>query len=83
MRISAAAKAAGVGKQTIEYYIMLGLIVPIRQPGRRGRYFDKYLVRRIRLIRRLNKEGIPLRGIRELFHKRLVARKGPGFHAPG
>ncbi|MCY2926968.1 MAG: MerR family DNA-binding transcriptional regulator [Planctomycetota bacterium] len=48
LRISAAAKAAGVHPQTIEYYILIGLIKPIRQPGKTGRYFSRPIVRRIR-----------------------------------
>jgi len=67
MRISAAAKAAGVSKQTIEYYIMLGLLQPIRRPDRRGRFFDARLVRRIRVIRRLNESGYTLQAIRETY----------------
>ena len=71
MRISQAARAAGVSKQTVEYYIMLGLIHPLRQAGKRQRYFDTTLVRRIRLIRRLNESGYTLRAIRETYlHKR-------------
>jgi len=71
MRISQAAAAAGVSKQTIEYYIMLGLVRPIQRPGRRGRYFDVELVRRIRLIRGLNESGYTLRAIRETYLHRL------------
>ena len=67
MRISAAAKAADVSKQTIEYYLMLGLICPIRQHDGRARFFDKALVKRIRLIRRLNESGYTLRSIRETY----------------
>lgn len=67
MRISAAAKAAGVSKQTIEYYIMIGLISPVRKLGCRGRLFDAKLVKRIRLIRRLNESGYTLRAIRETY----------------
>ncbi len=67
VRISAAAEAAGVSKQTVEYYILLGLIKPIRVPGKRSRYFDRELIRRIRLIRRLNKSGYTLRDIRETY----------------
>jgi DNA-binding transcriptional MerR regulator len=70
MRISEAAEAAGVSKQTIEYYIMLGLVTPIRRPGRRGRYFDSDLVKRVRLIRRLNRSGYTLRAIRETYLRR-------------
>ena len=67
MRISHAAQAAGVSKQTVEYYIMIGLISPIRPQGKRERYFDSKLVRRIRLIRRLNQSGYTLRDIRETY----------------
>jgi len=69
MRISQAARRAKVSTQTIEYYIMLGLIEPIRPTGQRGRFFDDKLVRRIRLIRRLNETGYTLRAIRETYLK--------------
>jgi len=67
MRVSAAAVAAGVTKRTIEYYILLGLIEPIREKGRIARFFDDALVRRIRLIRRLNETGYTLRDIRQTY----------------
>jgi len=69
MRISEAAQAAGVSRQTVEYYCMLGLIRPIRPPGRAGRFFDAKLVNRIQLIHRLNKSGYTLRDIRETYLK--------------
>jgi DNA-binding transcriptional MerR regulator len=71
LRISSAAVAAGVNNRSIEYYVMLGLIKPIRRPGRRGRYFDDKLIRRIRLIRQLNSSGYTLRDIRETYLRRL------------
>ena len=67
MRISAAAAAAGVRVQTLEYYIMLGLIEPLRPAGKRGRWFDADHVRRIRLIRHLNATGYTLQAIRETY----------------
>ena len=70
MRISDAAQAAGVSAQTVEYYIMLGLISPIRPAGGRSRFFDDRLIRRIRLIRRLNRSGYTLRSIRETYLSR-------------
>ena len=70
MRISQAAEAAGVSKQTIEYYILLGLITPIRRPHRRQRLFDAELIKRIRLIHSLNESGYTLRAIRETYLRR-------------
>ena len=70
MRISEAAHAAGVSRQTVEYYVMLGLVTPLRRSGVRWRYFDEVLVKRIRLIRRLNESGYTLRAIRETYLRR-------------
>jgi len=70
MRLAKAARAAGVSKQTVEYYILLGLIHPIRKPGHAGRFFDKALARRIRLIHQLNESGYTLRSIRETYLRR-------------
>jgi DNA-binding transcriptional MerR regulator len=64
MKIGQAAKVAGVSTQTIEYYVMLGLVTPIVQPGTRRRFFDPDLIKRIRLIRELNDSGYTLREIR-------------------
>ena len=80
MRISPAARAAGVSKQTVEYYIMLGLIDPIRPEDSRGRFFDDALVRRIRLIRRMNETGYTLRDIRQTY---LEGRPRGGSSAGG
>jgi len=70
MRISQAAKAAGVSKQTVEYYMLLGLVRPIRRAGRRGRFFDAALVKRVRLVHQLNRSGYTLRFIRETYLRR-------------
>ncbi len=64
MRISQAAAASGVSSQTVEYYIMLGLVNPITPGGTRRRLFDEELIKRIRLIRELNDTGYTLREIR-------------------
>ena len=64
LKLSEAAEAAGVAKQTIEYYIMLGLVNPITPEGTRRRLFDEELIKRIRLIRELNDTGYTLREIR-------------------
>jgi DNA-binding transcriptional MerR regulator len=66
--ISQAAQEAGVSKQTIEYYIMLGLLAPGRGPtGRRA--FTAADVRRVKLIHKLNRSGYTLAEIRETFLK--------------
>jgi DNA-binding transcriptional MerR regulator len=67
MRLSQAAAAAGVSKQTVEYYCMLGLVHPIRPPRHQGRFFDAALVKRIALIHQLNTSGYTLRAIRETY----------------
>ncbi len=67
MRISQAARAAGVSGQTVEYYIMIGLITPRRISGKIGRYFDRKLIHRIKLIHKLNESGYTLRDIRETY----------------
>jgi DNA-binding transcriptional MerR regulator len=73
LRISAAARAAGVSRQTVEYYLMIGLLIPLRLPDRMGRFFDERLVKRVKLIRRLNRSGYTLRDIRQIYLRR--ARK--------
>jgi len=71
MRISQAARAAGVSTQTVEYYILLGLLRPLRPGNQRGRFFTAAHIRRIRLIRQLNRSGYTLGAIREIhLHKR-------------
>ncbi len=69
MKISQAAKAAGVSTQSIEYYILVRLIKPIRT-AKGARRFDRKLVRRIRLIRQMNQLGYTLRSIRETYLSR-------------
>ncbi|MFW6153827.1 MAG: MerR family transcriptional regulator [Planctomycetota bacterium] len=67
LRISTVAERAGVSKQTVEYYILLGLITPARDPKTRRRIFTEDHVRRVALIRQLNQSGYPLREIREIW----------------
>jgi DNA-binding transcriptional MerR regulator len=70
VRIGQAARAANVSVQTLEYYVMLGLIVPITPPGTRRRLFNQELIRRIKLIRRLIQGGYGLRDIGLTFLKK-------------
>ena len=76
MSIGAAAKKAGVSRQSVQYYLMVGPLEPaeITQTGRR--LFDQRCIERIKLVRKLNETGYPLREIRELFLKSRADLKG-------
>jgi len=76
--IGAAAKKAGVSRQSLQYYLMVGLLEPtdVTETGRR--LFDSKSIDRIKLIRKLNDSGYPLRAIRELFMEGRGDLKGSG-----
>jgi DNA-binding transcriptional MerR regulator len=65
--IGKAAKQAGVSRQSVQYYLMVGLLkaTEVTKTGRR--LFDDKAIERIKLIKQLNDTGYPLREIRELF----------------
>lgn len=65
--IGQAAKKAGVSTQSLQYYLMVGLLEPTQVTSSGRRMFDAKAIERIRLIKRLNESGYPLRAIRELF----------------
>jgi len=65
--IGPAAKKAGVSRQSLQYYLMVGLLEPTKVTPAGRRLFDQKAIDRVRLIRRLNNSGYPLRAIRELF----------------
>ncbi|MFA6185821.1 MAG: MerR family transcriptional regulator [Phycisphaerae bacterium] len=67
MSIGAAAKEAGVSTQSLAYYIMVGLVKPTVVSDTNRRLFDGKAVDRIKLVKKVNKSGYPLRAIRELF----------------
>jgi len=67
MTIGKTAKLAGISTQSLQYYIMVGLIRPAAVSKTNRRLFDDKTVERIKLIKKFNKSGYPLRAIRELF----------------
>lgn len=72
MRIGEAAKAAGVGVETIRFYERKGLVEQPRRPvlgGFRSYTFDA--VERIRFIRQAQEIGFSLREIKELLSLRV------------
>ena len=70
MQIGQAAKEAGVSRQSLQYYLMVGLLEPVSVTPSGRRLFDGASVERIQLIHKLNKSGYTLRAIRELFIER-------------
>ncbi len=76
--IGKAAAKAGVSRQTVQYYLMVGLLEPTKVTATGRRLFDEKAVEKIRLIQKMNKTGYTLRDIREVFlEKRRTKRKGP------
>jgi len=74
--IGPAAKKAGVSRQSLQYYIMIGLLEPTQVTPTGRRLFDAKAIERIQLIKRLNSSGYPLRAIRELFMEGRTDLKG-------
>ena len=75
MQIGRAAKEAGVSRQSLQYYLMVGLLEPVEVTPSGRRMFDDGSVQRIQLIHKLNKSGYTLRAIRELFIERELLNK--------
>ena len=67
LSIGTAAKKAGISRQSLQYYLMVGLLEPTEVTPSGRRMFDEKGIERIKLIKRLNDSGYPLRAIRELF----------------
>ncbi len=65
--IGEAAKKAGVSRQSLQYYLMVGMLKPTEVTPTGRRMFDEESIKRIKLIKKFNKSGYPLRAIRELF----------------
>ena len=74
--IGAAAKKAGISRQSLQYYLMVGLLEPTKVTSSGRRLFDEKSIERIKLIKKLNDSGYPLRAIRELFLEGRTGLKG-------
>ena len=74
--IGVAAKKAGISRQSLQYYLMVGLLEPVEVTPTGRRLFDEKSVERIKLIKKLSKTGYPLRAIRELFLEGRTHLKG-------
>ena len=71
-----AAEMSGISRQSLQYYIMVGLIEPAKITKTGRRLFDKKSIERIKLVKKLNESGYPLRAIRELFLEGKAHLKG-------
>ena len=71
-----AAKKAGISRQSLQYYLMVGLLEPTETTETSRRLFDNQAIKRIRLIKKLNDSGYSLRAIRELFMEGRTDLKG-------
>ena len=76
MPIGKAAEKAGISRQSLQYYLMVGLLEPAEVTKTGRRLFDEESVKRIKLIKKLSDSGYPLRGIRELFLEGRTNLKG-------
>jgi len=74
--IGAAAKKAGISRQSLQYYLMVGLLEPTEVTPTGRRMFGEDSIKRIKLIKKLNDSGYPLRAIRELFLEGHADLKG-------
>ena len=76
MQIGTAAKQAGISRQSLQYYLMIGLMEATETSPTGRRLFDKKAVGKIKLIKKLNESGYPLRAIRDLFLEDKSDSKG-------
>jgi len=74
--VGADAKKAGISRQSLQYYLMVGLLEPTEVTPTGRRLFDQKGIERIKLIKKLNDSGYVLRDIRELFLERRGDMKG-------
>ena len=76
LQIGTAAKEAGISRQSLQYYLMIGLLEPTLVSNTGRRLFDRNAVERIKLINKLNQSGYTLRAIREVFFENSEQAKG-------
>lgn len=80
MKISELAKAAGVSKQTIHFYLREGLLSPPVQSSRNMAYYDDRHLEEIRLIKELQEQRyLPLAVIKTIITDH---RSGGDLHLP-
>jgi MerR family copper efflux transcriptional regulator len=76
MSVGRAAERAGISRQSLQYYLMIGLVEPTEVAPTGRRMFDEKSIERIKLIRKLSESGYTLRAIREIFLQGRTDLKG-------
>jgi len=71
-----AAKKAGISGQSLQYYLMVGVLKPSLVTDTGRRMFSDSDITKIKLVKKLNESGYPLRAIRELFMEGSEDLKG-------
>lgn len=64
-RVRELARLCGVNPRTIDYYTTSGLLTPVARSKGGHRFYDDDAVRRLRLIKSLQAQGMSLEAIRE------------------
>jgi len=70
MRLTELAEHCRVSPQTVQYYLLLGLIRETKKSTGGHRLFDENVAKRVKLIHRINQTGYPLREIGKVFLKK-------------
>ena len=70
VKTAEAAKAGGVSRQTLQYYLMVGLVEAPERTAAGHQLFDEKAIKRIQLVKQISDSGYPLREIREIFLQR-------------
>ncbi len=60
-------RTAGISRQVLHNYTVLGLLRPAERTATNRRYYDDSAFRRIKLIRRMLESGYTLQSLREIF----------------
>jgi DNA-binding transcriptional MerR regulator len=76
MSVGQAAEKAGISRQSLQYYLMMGVIRATETSPTGRRLFDEDSIITIRLVKEMNDSGYPLRALRELFFEGRGELKG-------
>jgi MerR family transcriptional regulator, copper efflux regulator len=63
-RVSELARLCDVNPRTVDYYTVSGLLTPVARSGGGHRYYGEEAARRLRAIKALQAQGLPLEAIK-------------------